>query len=147
MWTLKNIKPRDAKILALWFNSSPSILQLMLNRIETSGPWMQLHQYVASDLLVLDPRTLPRAQTKMLLDAFSRLKSVAFPSLREQFSSGFGPRLTLDNIVLRSMGHERKKAVRMAAQTRLVLARELESLQRIDKANKRHVKLTRLGEV
>lgn len=141
MWTLKNIEPGDAKILALWFNSSPSILQLMLKCVETSGPWMELPQYLANDLLVLDPRRLSSAQTKMLLKTFGRFRSVVFPSLREQFSSGFKPRLALDNVVLRSLGHHRKKAASMTEQTRLLLAHELESLQRIDKANKRHVKL------
>jgi hypothetical protein len=133
MWTIKNIRPRYAKILALWFNSSPNLLQVLLNRVETSGPWMQLHEYVLDDLVVLDSGTLAEDKIKMLLATFDEIKDVQFPSLSEQLFTNFHARLAIDHAILRCFGFDNKTAERKGRHIRRALRLEFESLSRIDK--------------
>jgi hypothetical protein len=141
MWVIKNLPPHEAMILALWFNSSANILQLLLNRVETSGAWMQLHEYVLKDLLVLDPRRMSKKQTELLVETYNHMKTIAFPSLSEQFHSHFRARLVLDDAILSCLDLDKTKAVSVARQVRLAVMREFRNLSRIDTGNNRYEKV------
>jgi hypothetical protein len=141
MWVLKNLHPHEAMILALWFNSSANMLQLLLNRVETSGAWMQLHEYVLKDLLILDPKKISKRQTELLVKTYNRMKTIVFPSLSEQFYSHSRARLVLDDAILRCLGLDKRKAESIARQARLAVMHEFRNLSRIDAGNNRYEKV------
>ncbi|MHA2204018.1 MAG: Eco57I restriction-modification methylase domain-containing protein, partial [Candidatus Hodarchaeales archaeon] len=52
MWSILRLSCDDAKILCLFFNSTLNTIQIFLNRVETRGSWMQLHEYVIKGLKI-----------------------------------------------------------------------------------------------
>jgi hypothetical protein len=72
-----------AKSLCAWFNSTIGFIQILTERMETRGGWMQLHKYIMNELLVPN---FSEAQRKNILDFFQTISSASFPSLVEQFA-------------------------------------------------------------
>jgi len=62
LWTLMDIKEDEAKILTLWFNSTPNLLQVYLQRTETRGAWMEINKGMIMDFILLDPDVLNENQ-------------------------------------------------------------------------------------
>lgn len=127
----------EAKVLAMWFNSTPGLLQLVTERMPTEGAWMQFHKFIFKDLRVPNPRALPTSAKKRLLVAFDQLRSYEFPSIREQLvrlsttldptlvdrisrnfggdvaaqsGIGFKPREDLDAAVLEAIGMDERES-------------------------------------
>jgi len=129
MWSIKGISSNDAKILTVWFNSSVNILQLLLNRIETSAAWMELHKYALNDLCVLNPLALSRTQKIKLVDLFEKIKSESFPSIYNQIKYGFWAREEIDRAILSYLGFTNVDAKRLSKTMKFVLSRELTNLE------------------
>jgi hypothetical protein len=133
LWSIRGISDDDAKILTIWFNSSINILQLFLNRVETSGPWMELHEYVLNDISILDPRALSEAQRTRILDTFDKVKKRTFPSIYNQISNGFWGREEIDHTILLVFGFGAKEAKNLSNVVRHALAGELANLVRLER--------------
>ncbi len=56
--------------------------------------------------LVIQPERLPLKDKELLLDTYDSLKNVQFPSLMEQFRTGYKGRAELDTAVLSVLGME-----------------------------------------
>ena len=106
MWSIKGLPPEVAKILTLWFNSTPSILQMFLERVETRGVWMQLHKYALNDLMVLNPTTLSECQTRLMHEIFDKVRKERFPSFLTQLKKKFSVRVEIDKAILSILGFE-----------------------------------------
>ena len=106
LWSLRNISKTDAKILALWLNSSFNILQLLYMGVACEGPWMKLHKYMLDRLLVPDPKKLTRNDKKRLLEVFEKIKSKPFPSIREQLRTKSQNRKIIDTLWLKILGYK-----------------------------------------
>lgn len=101
---ITGLSDEDAKILAVWFNSTINALQLLLRRIETRGAWMAFRKYVMNGLFVLDPSELSGNKRKTLLTTFDKIKDIEFPSFLKQLRDRFPSRTTIDKAVLSVLG-------------------------------------------
>ena len=127
---IRGVEDKLAKCLCAWFNSTPGFIEILSERMETRGGWMQLHKYIMNELLVPD---FNKTRKEKILDLFPRISSISFPSLLEQFAlltpskslseslkerlskafgkdilkmlgKGFAPRKSLDRTVLQVLG-------------------------------------------
>jgi tRNA1(Val) A37 N6-methylase TrmN6 len=106
LWSLKGVSKEDAKILALWLNSSINILQLLYMGVACEGPWMKLHDYMLNRLLAPNPKKLTPRDKKELLETFKSLEKVSFKSITEQFRNGDENRKAIDKAWLTFLGYE-----------------------------------------
>lgn len=108
MWSIR-IPNKDAKYLALWLNSTPNILQVMKDRKETRGAFMQIDEYTLDDLLVLNPQSLGSTDRTLLAKTFNKIKDYAFPSILEQLSGRDKARQLMDRAILKVLGFSSSK--------------------------------------
>ncbi|MFX0015763.1 MAG: class I SAM-dependent DNA methyltransferase [Promethearchaeota archaeon] len=86
MWSFPSISMEDAKVLCLFFNSTINLLQIFLNRVETRGAWMQLHEYVVKDIEFPDICSWTDEQRLPYYDLFEKLKDKEFPPIWQQLA-------------------------------------------------------------
>jgi hypothetical protein len=61
------------KALVLWLNSTPGLLLLLVNRVETRGAWVDFKKPMLAAMRVLDLHALSSEQLKRLADVYDRL--------------------------------------------------------------------------
>ena len=106
MWCVKGLSRDDAKIIALWFNSTLNLLQVLITRTETRGAWMKIHDYMFNELLAPDPRKLNNKEREDLLNVFEETRDVEFPSIVEQLEKRHKARKLVDKAWLRILGYK-----------------------------------------
>jgi type I restriction-modification system DNA methylase subunit len=129
MWSIKGLSDDDAKILSLWFNSTLNLIALIIQRTETRGAWMKLHEYAMKEMQLLDPKKLKKQEREQLLQFFDSVKATQFPSILEQLRTQYAPRKELDIILLRLMGYSDKEALQLLDYLYPALANEIEKLK------------------
>jgi hypothetical protein len=129
LWSIKKINQDQAKILTLWFNSTPNLLQIYLQRIETRGAWMEINDAMINDFLLLDIALLRKNEQQLLLDLFEKMKNIEFPSILEQLKTKFTPRKELDIILLQLIGYSTKESNDFLDYLYPALAEEIEKLK------------------
>lgn len=103
-WSIKTASLDEARLLALWWNSTFHLVQLMENRTEVGGPWMG---WLKDDLLrlkVLNPASLSPSAKRELLRTWDEWKATPFPPLLEQLRSHFEGRIAIDSAIARALG-------------------------------------------
>ncbi|MBS7611474.1 hypothetical protein KEJ27_04620 [Candidatus Bathyarchaeota archaeon] len=131
MWSITGFSDEDAKIFALWFNSTLNLLQMIIHRTETRGAWMKLHEYQIRDSMMLNLKELTSEQRRYLLDLFDKLKKQEFPSIFEQLKSKFPLRVEIDKAILRVLGFGDDEINRTLDYLYPALANEIEQLKRL----------------
>jgi len=129
LWSLKGIDEEEAKILSLWFNCTPNLLQVYLQRMETGGTWMEINGNMINDFLLLDIDSLDRSEKKHLLEIFEKVKNTEFPSILDQLKAEFLPRKEIDTTLLQLMGYSSKEAKQVLECLYPALANEIEKLK------------------
>ncbi|MFW9906099.1 MAG: class I SAM-dependent DNA methyltransferase [Candidatus Thorarchaeota archaeon] len=86
MWSIIGLNDDDAKILCLFFNSIHNLLQIFINRVETRGTWMQLHEYVIKDLKVPNITNWTWEKKILLVQLFDEINEKEFPPLWQQLA-------------------------------------------------------------
>ena len=128
-WLLSNLNLKYSKILSLWFNSTPNLIQLFLNRTETRGAWMKTDIKSLKETYVLDPRTLKREESHELLALFDSIATSPFPSITEQFRTVHSTRKRIDETILEILGFDEKEIENMLACTYPALFNEIDKLK------------------
>jgi hypothetical protein len=129
LWSIKGLSDDDAKILALWFNSTLNLLALLIHRTETRGAWTKLHEYAMREMQLLDPKKLRKQEREQLLQFFTSVKAISFPSILEQLKTKFAPRKELDIMLLQFLGYSVKEADQLLDYLYPALAMEIEKLK------------------
>lgn len=110
-WAIQDLSDLDSKILALWFNSTINISQILSRRAETEDAFMGLDQYILQDFLVLDPSKLNSEQRKQLEKVFDEKAKMRLPSILEQLETRNPVRRAIDTAILQALeikeDHER----------------------------------------
>ncbi|MHA1300356.1 MAG: HsdM family class I SAM-dependent methyltransferase [Candidatus Helarchaeota archaeon] len=122
--------PETAKILTLWFNSSFSIIQLLLTRRETGGTWGEL---VQEDLLQFYIPKLNNEEKKELLKIFNEVENLEFPSITKQFENCFKGREIIDRAFLKIFGFAKNEIDDTLKSLYSNVAKELRILSQIKK--------------
>jgi hypothetical protein len=126
-WSLK-IERENAKFLALWFNSTFHLLQLLIYRKETRGAFLQLDKYVLETLLVPDLRHLTEEKKNRLLQVFEEVRNVEFPSLLEQLDNAHVMRRKIDAVWLEALDEDKPEILPTLYKT---LSKEIHLLKRM----------------
>jgi len=100
LWAIQGLNTDDAKILALWFNSTFNLSQILSKRAETEGAFMGLDQYILQQFLVLDPATLTQHQKQQLAKVFDLNAKTKLPSIIEQLKTKNPVRKAIDMAIL-----------------------------------------------
>jgi len=100
MTIITKISTEDAKILALWLNSSLHILQMIVERVETEGAYMELPEWAMKELFVINPDNLTEVQREKILKIYEKISNIEFPSLTVQLKEGFSSRDEIDQVFL-----------------------------------------------
>jgi len=103
LWAIQDLKPVEAKILALWFNSTFNICQILARRAETRGAFMGLDQYILQQFLVLNPTTLTKLQKNQLVKFFDMNAKTKLPSIISQLKTTSPFRKALDLAILEAL--------------------------------------------
>ncbi len=103
-WSLKTSSIEDAQFLALWWNSTLNLAQLMDNRSEVRGSWMSWLKDSLLRLSVLKPTALLPENKRMLMVVYHRWKSVPFPPLVDQLKNDFEGRVAIDETIAKVIG-------------------------------------------
>lgn len=106
LWSLRGLKRDEAKILALWLNSSINILQLLYLGVACEGPWMKIHGYMLKRLLVPNLKNLTKRARRQLLKAFSEVENLTFPSISEQLEKENEARKIIDKALLKALDYK-----------------------------------------
>jgi len=129
LWSLKGVSEEEARILSLWFNSTPNLLQVYLQRMETRGAWMEINDGMINDFLLPDIRSLNNKERRNLLDLFERIKNKEFPSILDQLKTEFAPRREIDTVILQLLGYSSEEAAQLLDYLYPALASEIEKLK------------------
>jgi hypothetical protein len=128
-WLLRNLSSDFSKIMCLWFNSTPNLVQMFLNRTETRGAWMKTDISTLRENYVLDPRTLESTEKNELLDTFNSIATHAFPNITEQLRTVYHARKKIDTAVLKSIGFDENEVENILSYLYPALHGEIEQLK------------------
>jgi len=129
MYCFKDIDESDAKILALWLNSTFNVLQVFLDRIETEGAFISLSKYSLLESYVLNPLKLNKEQKDAILSLYEKAKLIEFPSLLKQLKDKFTARVEIDKLILRVLGFGDGEINRLVDCVYPALANEIQQLK------------------
>ena len=129
-WSTK-LESNYAKAMAVWFNSTLNLLQLLLNRKETRGAFMQFDEYMLEEALVLDVASLKSSDREYLVDAFNQVKDQEFPSILQQLTDGFPQRFEVDKAVMKVLGFNEQEIKSVLPKLYEALADEIGLLKEI----------------
>ena len=104
MSLITNISLEDAKILALWINTTMHVLQMVVERVETEGSYMELPEWAMKNLYIINPNTLSKKQRERTLQVFAETSNIKFPSIIEQLEYNFPPRRKIDELFIDILG-------------------------------------------
>jgi hypothetical protein len=95
-WSIRTKTFEDACLLALWWNSTYMVNQLIDARTEVEGARVWFGKTAIEPLLVLNPSKLTKTSRTKLLKLFNELAKVKFPSILEQLETEFEGRVRID---------------------------------------------------
>ncbi len=103
-WSIKTATVEEARLLALWWNSTLHLVQLMEHRAEVGGSWVGWLKDTLLPLRVLNPAALPPEINRELLRVYDAWKAVPFPSLLNQLKGHFEGRVAIDAAMAKAIG-------------------------------------------
>jgi hypothetical protein len=107
-WTIP-IPLEEAKIQALWLNTTPGLIHLLSLRQDSKGGFVQIKKEVLGNLLLIDTDKLTPKQKSDLLTLAERFGKVKMPRLKQQFETALrkdGTRYELDKAFLEVFGKD-----------------------------------------
>jgi len=128
-WPIYIPSDEDSKIIALWLNSSINVLQIILNRSETRGAFLEIGKYMLDEFSILDPKQLSKEEKSRLLDTFNVVKGVTFPSVLEQLRTRFPLRVEIDRAIFEIIGFSQNETMRILDFLYPALVNEIEKLK------------------
>jgi len=136
-WVLHATK-EESKLLVMWFNSAMNLFQILTQRKETRGGWMELDLYVLEELYILDSRMLTQEERESLFKTFDKVAKSPLPSIHEQLRNKHPARKELDTALLRIIGMPEDEIETFLVSLYEQLDRELTKLKEV-MAEGRHI--------
>jgi hypothetical protein len=104
LWSISGLSEDEAKIQALWFNSTFNLLHVYLNRTEAEGPWMEINEYSLGEGYFLNPDAFTRQQKARLLETFDKVGKKELPSILAQLGQKPQSRVEIDKAIIKELG-------------------------------------------
>ncbi len=86
-------------LMAIYFNSTFFILQLLKERRETEGAMLSIDKHALEEIWILDPRKLKTEESKMVHNLWEEIKSSELPSLTAQLQDHSPTRTKIDLVI------------------------------------------------
>lgn len=128
-WLLRNLNSEFSKVLSIWFNSTPNLIQMFLNRTETRGAWMKIDIKALKEMYVIDPRTIGRKEINELLEIFDSIAALPLPRITEQLRKVHPARKKIDETILKIVGFNESEIDNILALTYPALYNEIDKLK------------------
>ncbi|MEM0136544.1 MAG: N-6 DNA methylase [Thermoplasmatales archaeon] len=103
-WLIKGMSDEDAKIFALFWNSSVNILQILSNKKETRGAFIQILAYSFKDFLVIDSSLLSAGSKEKLVKCFDEVSQEDLPSILNRYENMDQRQLKIDSAIFEALG-------------------------------------------
>lgn len=103
LWAIQGLDEEESKILALWFNSTVNIAQVLSKRAEARGAFMGLDQYILQEFLALNPGRIKQNQKDNLLKVFDQYAEQELPSIIKQLKTNNPIRRAIDLSILQAL--------------------------------------------
>jgi len=132
MWAVETESARQAKLLALWLNSTYAVARLITERNEVEGTTMKWRKGDLTSFPVPDTDCLTEADTEELLELYEELSNSQFPSLSEQLRENDHRRTRIDSAWADALGwteHDETAIERLQQQVADVLGRLAAAMQ------------------
>lgn len=71
-YVIQNVSPLAAKLLTMWYNSTPFIVQMLARSTLTEGAWPRLEDFAISLLPVPDLRAINRKHERIIVESFDK---------------------------------------------------------------------------
>ncbi len=104
LWSIKTNTLEEARLLALWWNSTFHLINLIEQRAEVGGSWMGWLRDTLERLPVLNPAALSPESKRELLRVYEAWSARPFPPLLDQLRQHFEGRMAIDAAVAGAMG-------------------------------------------
>jgi hypothetical protein len=139
MWITPKLDAKEAKIFAVWMDSSFNFLQMMLHRQPRRGGFAKFEKHMVRNFRVPDWENLSTEDVNRFVEAFDTVSDTEFPPLYEQYTrltptsalsdpqikdlesafdgmsdclgDGFNPRIEIDHTILEILDFENPKAI------------------------------------
>jgi hypothetical protein len=105
-WTVP-MSLEEAKIQALWLNTTPGLLHILSLRQDSAGGYVQIKKETLRSLLLLDDKRLSYEQRKALLDLVDKTRKIKMDRLANQLEEASrkqGIRYKIDKVFLKLFG-------------------------------------------
>lgn len=129
MWSVKGLADDDAKILCIWENSILSLLQLIINRTETEGAWLKLHQSQIYDSHILNIGSLDDKDRTTLIELFDEISNYEFPNLIDQLERRDPIRVKIDKTLFKILGIQPAESEHLVSKLYSSIADEINNLR------------------
>ena len=103
-WLIRGISGEDAKIFALFWNSSVNILQVLSNKKETEGAFIQILAYSFKDFFIIVPSLLSLKDRENLVKCFEEVSREDLPSILYRYENMDSRQLKIDRAILEALG-------------------------------------------
>jgi len=103
-WSIRTASLEDSRLLALWWNSTFHLVQLMESRAEVGGSWVGWLKDTLLQLTALKPTALTPEARRDLLRVYETWKAKPFPSLLDQLEKHFEGRIAIDTAIAKALG-------------------------------------------
>ena len=127
MWSIKGLSNEEAKLQTLWFNSTPNLLQVYMQR--TSDAWIEIHDYTLNNLNFLNMEKLSQTQKTELLTLFRQISAAELPSILAQLENRHPLRMRLDMAILKILDFSEAEAARILNKLFPLLVEEIKKLK------------------
>lgn len=121
-----NVEKDEAKIICLFFNSIVNIIQILINKSQTTGSFADVQESDLLEFQIINFSALNKNEIKSLLDTFNKLKVLTFPSIVEQIESRFYGRIELDKSILKILGYTNSQINELLPKLYEVVLKELQ---------------------
>jgi len=105
-WGFTNMNYDEAKLIALWLNSTFGILQLLMIGAAIEGNWMKVHKYMLEDLYIPEPAVFLELNSDELNVLYEKVSNIEVPSLTEQLRMTYNVRQEIDRFFIEKLGLE-----------------------------------------
>lgn len=125
-WSIK-VPENIVRALTVWLNSSFLLLQVLADRVETEGAFIEIFKYSVEDLLVPKLEILEQIQKMHSQDIDKLLNTRVKESILEQLDQSTAFRQEIDNIFASMLGVSNNEIRQIHAE----LAQEIQSLKEL----------------
>lgn len=160
-WNVTGINESEAKLLAIWLNSTINFVQLFIERVPTG--WFKVRGYTFDNLLLLSPRKLKKNEKIAIERVFHDVCYQSFPCVWKQLAmntepatltqewksklsevfdnfekwlgKGFEPRRKIDEVILKILGYDSQSSEKILKWLYPALLKEVYILKKMNRVD------------